>query len=306
MSIPVLYIGGWGRSGSTLIGNILGSIDPFIHLGELVWIWEHGWKSNHLCGCGIQFQSCSFWKSVLDDFLEKNRSVDIDKIIFVRNRYFMSNINFLKLMLGKINDEIEEYLYYVHQLYKSIWSKSESKVIVDSSKVAFHFLALSMINDIELYLIHLVRDARGCAYSWCKHIYREDAESGKKIPFVQYSPAFSTSRWCLYNTFFEIFKSKSCKHALIKYESFIRDITSYIKCFMSMLGVEKIKCCDVMDGDGNVKIGINHTVWGNPSRLKRGKIKIRLDDAWRREMPWKDRLVVTALAWPWLLKYGYL
>ncbi|WP_243664286.1 hypothetical protein [Rhodothermus marinus] len=55
-----------------------------------------------------------------------------------------------------------------------------------------------------------------------------------------------------------------------------------------------------------ITIETNHTVWGNPSRMRTGKVEIRLDDAWRRNMPLKDRLLVTALSWPWLLKYGYL
>ena len=34
--VKVLFIAGWGRSGSTLVGNVLGSVDGLVHLGELL------------------------------------------------------------------------------------------------------------------------------------------------------------------------------------------------------------------------------------------------------------------------------
>ena len=36
----VLYILGWGRSGSTVLGNILGEVDGFFCAGELHYLWE--------------------------------------------------------------------------------------------------------------------------------------------------------------------------------------------------------------------------------------------------------------------------
>jgi len=301
IKVPTLYIGGWGRSGSTLIGNVLGSLDSFVHLGELVWIWEHGWKSNHLCGCGVRFQSCNFWRKVINDFVKEVGIVDIDKMIYIRNKYFMSNKNFLNLLLKRIriNREVEEYVNVINVLYKSIFFNSGNKIIIDSSKVPFHLLTLRMIDNIKLYLIHLVRDARGCAYSWNKSIYREDVEPGKKDQFVKYDPIFSTIRWCIYNTFFEIYRLGKDMYFRIKYESFSQDPISVLRFISKKIAHENIK--DIH----SIEIGVNHTVWGNPSRLKRGRVQIRLDDEWRRAMPWKDRMVVTALAWPWLLRYGY-
>jgi hypothetical protein len=46
-------------------------------------------------------------------------------------------------------------------------------------------------------------------------------------------------------------------------------------------------------------------VAGNPNRFKTGQVTIRLDDEWTRRMPRTRRLVVRALLWPFLLRYGY-
>jgi len=48
----VLYILGWGRSGSTVLGNILGEIDGFFSAGELHYLWERSLVEGRACGCG--------------------------------------------------------------------------------------------------------------------------------------------------------------------------------------------------------------------------------------------------------------
>ena len=40
----VLYIGGWGRSGSTILGRILDQHARFCFVGELPEIWKIGFK----------------------------------------------------------------------------------------------------------------------------------------------------------------------------------------------------------------------------------------------------------------------
>ena len=38
-TVPVLYIGGWGRSGSTLLAHLLGGLDRMVAVGELRYVW---------------------------------------------------------------------------------------------------------------------------------------------------------------------------------------------------------------------------------------------------------------------------
>jgi hypothetical protein len=46
-------------------------------------------------------------------------------------------------------------------------------------------------------------------------------------------------------------------------------------------------------------------VSGNPMRFKTGRLDLRLDDAWRREMPHRQAALVTGLTWPLQRWYGY-
>jgi hypothetical protein len=49
-----------------------------------------------------------------------------------------------------------------------------------------------------------------------------------------------------------------------------------------------------------------HTLGGNRVRFERGRIRLRLDDAWRTEMQPSHKLLVTALTLPLLIAYGYV
>src|SRR5262245_18916217 len=63
----VVFIAGFGRSGSTLLAQVFGELPGFVSVGELRHLWLRGAAENQLCGCGTPFQECSFWKSVADN-----------------------------------------------------------------------------------------------------------------------------------------------------------------------------------------------------------------------------------------------
>ena len=44
--VRVLYIGGWGRSGSTLLDRVLGQVPGVVSLGEVRELWQRGWAEN--------------------------------------------------------------------------------------------------------------------------------------------------------------------------------------------------------------------------------------------------------------------
>jgi len=304
MKIPVIYIAGWGRSGSTLLGNMLGSIEGLQHIGEIPCIWEHAWKYNHLCGCGKKLRECDFWNKVIETAYGKWENVDPDEMIEIRNRYLFSTrkaiIDLIKNK--KLKNQEKYYLDYMKKLYKAVFNVTKGKVIIDSSKYPYHLFLLNKIDEVKLYLIHLIRDARGCSYSWNKSVIRKDFDYDKDIPFEKMSPFYSTSRWIVWNVFMDLFKYASkVSYISVKYEILARDPINILNKIADLVGFE----VPWREND-EIYISKNHTVWGNPSRMRTGKVEIRLDDAWRRNMPLKDRLLVTALSWPWLLKYGYL
>jgi hypothetical protein len=57
--------------------------------------------------------------------------------------------------------------------------------------------------------------------------------------------------------------------------------------------------------DHTVRLGINHTIAGNPSRFVTGTIHLEDRREWRQAQTRKDRWITTAVALPFLRRYGY-
>src|SRR3989337_1492741 len=75
----ILYIGGAGRSGSTLIELILGNMPGFFSVGEIRYFWEYVLEEDLSCGCGEIITSCTFWSKVLREILS-HEQIDIQKV----------------------------------------------------------------------------------------------------------------------------------------------------------------------------------------------------------------------------------
>ncbi len=90
----VVFIGGSGRSGSTLIERLLGELPSVCNVGEVVHLWERGLQRGETCGCGTPLPDCPFWIRVGDvafggwdqfdvaQFLQTKKSVDRNRHIF--------------------------------------------------------------------------------------------------------------------------------------------------------------------------------------------------------------------------------
>ena len=313
-NIKVLYIAGVGRSGSTLLGNILGSIEEFFHAGMPCFVWEHGISvnSSSYCGCGFPFRECEIWKSIFDTAYNGFDSLKEKDIKYlgqniIQNRHLLFRLILPNTSRAFGNTQTLSYLNNLESLYQSIRLNTDCKVIVDSSKFPSYAYMLSLIPSIELYIVHLVRDPRAVAYSWQKKRPRMDVEPDSTLFQEQY-PQFKTSRdWLSWNMILELLGQKQRdKYLFLKYENFAKSPQRSIQ-----------KIIDFVDKGNNIEtrpwvttdainLNINHTIWGNPVRAKTGIVKIVADEEWREKMSILDKATVTTMTFPLLLKYGYI
>ena len=62
---PVVFVAGTGRTGSTLVGNLLGSALGAVSIGEVRRIWSRGVPQDWACGCEELIHTCRFGTAVL-------------------------------------------------------------------------------------------------------------------------------------------------------------------------------------------------------------------------------------------------
>jgi hypothetical protein len=308
-SVPVLFIGGLGRSGSTLLDRMLGQVPGLFSLGEVVHIWQRGLADNERCGCHERFYDCPFWSRVgqqayggwdkLDPYvvLDLQRAVD-------RHRYIPLMITPSRWQ--RFAESMRTYSDLLSRLYRAVQDVSGADIVVDSTKHGSYAVLLSQIGDIDLRVVHLVRNSRGVAYSWTKTVRKP--ESVKADQFMpRYRPATMGMRYVSYNLPFHLLKAQGVPSLFVRYESLVAEPESTLRRILEIAG-RQVAPDDLwfLGEDGHSAfLGPNHTLAGNPMRFKEGQFPITADEEWRTRMPLQERVIVAALSWPMSVLYGY-
>ena len=299
--VKVLYIAGSGRSGSTILDNILGEVPGFFSAGELYYVWERSMLENRSCGCGVPFNECPLWQKVFEDAFGRMGEVDAARLASLtasvrsRNTPLALVPPLRKRGLHRLSDLVE----HTDSLYRSIAGVTGADVIVDSSKVLIYGRLLAEMESIDLTVVHLVRDPRAVAYSWMRK--KEHGDPATRTYMTTHSASRSALNWVTWNASIRpLFGSRAL---VMRYEDFMADPLHEIKRVLEALG-ESDQDLSFLTPHG-VQLHPNHTVSGNPSRFDTGMVKLRLDDRWRREMGAGPRRTVTALSLPWLRRYRY-
>lgn len=302
--IKVLYIGGYSRSGSTLLDRTLGQMDGFFSVGELRYIWERSFKANQPCGCGKPFRDCPFWKEVFDRTHGGFDRVDLDKILWLKRN--VDRMRYIPQLLSPrrspaYRENLKRYSDSIGELYAGIHEVSGAGIIVDSSKDPSYALAMAELQNVDLYLVQLVRDSRAAAYSWFRKKAAHEIQ-GKKVYMARESAVNSSLGWMQANLLIEPLKLR-IPSMTVRYEDFILNPAGILSEILALAGEKGRRI--PLAGDNMVYLRVNHTVSGNPMRFQNGPVELRLDDEWRTSMRPADKRTVTALTWPLLLKYGY-
>lgn len=299
--IKVLYISGWGRSGSTILARILGQIDGFFHGGELRTIWVDGLKPNGVCGCGVLVRECPVWNAICDRAFGGINNINPPEITRLqrstepRTKEVLLS-QFLPNSDAKIQTRLQAYHEILSKLYCSIREVMNSRVIVDDSNHPGYAHTLSMMPEIDLYLIHLIRDPRATAYSWSQR---------QKKGLGTYSIRNNSLGWDMRNIATEALARRvKGKYLRLFYEDFATHPKATIQKILNFLDEQSSNLPFISENE--VQLGISHSVFGNPNRSSSGAIAIKLDDEWKRKLNPSDRKTVTTLTFPLLLKYGYL
>ena len=305
-----LFILGSGRIGSTLIAQILGQTDGFWSVGELYRIWQDGLIQGDFCGCGVPVPECSFWLSVFADAVggvEHARPEATAVVLYAHIRNRPRQLFALWRQVGRATASSPAGTYgeLLRSMYVAVAKVSDSHVIVDSTKLPAHALVASGVADIDLYVVHLVRDPRAIAYSWSRNPDAGGRRGRSNLGFRGKGLLESTVQWTLFALFAETVLRRRLKgrYLLVRYEDFAarpRDITKQILEFVG----EEQSVMQFVD-DRNVALGDNHMVGGNRARFRRGVVPVKADEDWKESMPGRARLACTLIAWPLLLRYGY-
>lgn len=304
--VKVLFVGGYGRSGSTLLDRLLGQVDGVFSVGELRHIWSRSFGEDQLCGCGVPFSRCDFWSRVVRDALGGFEAVDVAGIKRLKAKVdrarFIPFLGIRRPMSARFDQRLSEYAGLLGRLYRGIQTASGCELIVDSTKDPSYGFVLSRVDEVDLSVVHLVRDSRAVAYSWKRKKVRPEIHWTEEY-MPRYSITKSAAEWTALNFLTSQLK-RVTKYRLIRYEDLVDDPQGTIAELLMFAGHHAPPASGVGGGE-SIEFGANHTVSGNPIRFKRGPITIAADTEWRNNLGAREYALTTALTWPLLATYGY-
>lgn len=68
----LIYIAGYGRSGSTLLERILQCQSSFCACGEMANFWNIYGSDSSFCSCGASLEVCQFWGEVAKQLFQRD------------------------------------------------------------------------------------------------------------------------------------------------------------------------------------------------------------------------------------------
>jgi len=297
---------GWGRSGSTLLDTLLGEVDGFFSSGELHNIWQEGLTEGRKCGCGRPVVACPVWSEVLAGVFSDPGSLNLAEIIRWQNEELRTRHTW-RVMRSSSGDRVPSRALLrsadvMERLYRKVGEVTGAEVVVDSSKVPSNAALLELMPGIEPFFLQLVRDPRASAFSWQRQKARLDLHEAEGMP--RFGLTKSSLNWLAFNAAGEALRRRHPRRSyLLRYEDLMAKPQDTVGGIVRFVGGTDRTLPFADERIAHVRE--NHTVSGNPSRFRTGRIEIREDDEWKSSQSPLRRAFVVALSLPLLHRYRY-
>ena len=319
------YILAASHSGSTLLSMLLGSHPRIATVGELkLSASAMGKISRYNCSCGEFIRQCSFWQKVKEGMAARDYAFDIAD---AGTDYRAVDSRYARRLLGPLHRgiflegmrdgalaicptwrrQLPEIQKRNAALVSTVAEITGAKVVADSSKVAVRLKYLLRNTELDVRVIHLIRDGRGVALTYMDPASFADAKdpavrgggSGGQRENERLSMAQAAHQWRRCNEEAEHILRRLDKSQWIevRYEELCKDTENTLGRLFEFLGLDPDK--PVHD----FRAVENHVV-GNGMRLDTTS-QISLDERWRSVLTEEELRVFDREAGRMNRRYGY-
>lgn len=265
----VIYVGGYGHSGSTLLESLMAGSPAILACGEVVSALRerHMNKKNKPCSCGRAAKDCPVWGFLFSSDAGWDHAQLLDAL---RQR-----------------------------------AEGEYAAIVDSSKTAWGQFTmpfrLRRRFGSDFTLVHLVRQPIGSCWS----VLRKKAKAKGETPVASLYAlrcGWTVFAWSVANMSCELFgRFYPRQYTRLRYEDLVRDpVETLSLLFQRVMPGSSWSFVEASSRDNR------HQLQGNSIRHRQLTIEdVKEDVKWKSEMPPQQLRMVQALSFLLRRRYGY-
>lgn len=298
----ILFVAGTGRSGSTLLGNALGSLPGAISVGEVKYGLRRGLAEGGFCGCRRPVRECELWSAAFTAVLG---AVPTPAEALALDERLSAAVRTRRVpwwVAGRSSSEVTELADLLGRLLVEVARLSGASVVVDSSKLPSYGALLARSPLLDVRTVLLVRDPRAVAWSW-QRVGASQEVAGFEEEMERFTPAKSSLMWLESAGSTRLLAQRDRRPLLsVRYEDLVRDPARELARIADFAGLPP----DVsFVGATGLDLAPSHGIAGNPNRVRSGPVTLRSDDEWADRLPAGQRRVVSALTFPLRGAHGY-
>ncbi len=259
----IVYIAGAGRSGSTLLGRLLGGHPQAFFPGELK-VFSPTKKlrgkparENRRCGCGVNAsKDCTFWQAVTA-YLKQHHQLGLWANLEVHN------------------GDTSTFRTHNLALYDAVHAISKATYIIDSSKSHSRLEKLIASQLFDIRVIYLQRNPYGVVYS--------NLKLGRDLRYYSrhYAQNYYHTRKLL----------KGHDHYYVRYEKLVENPEKTIEGIMNWLGLS------YTSAQLNWRDSVFHIIAGNKPRMINAQ-QISPDNSWRKQLTIREKIHISRRSLP--------
>lgn len=293
--IPFVFLTSHAFSGSTLTSFLMGMHPEIATVGELTGPARRVNLQAYPCSCGRLFQQDPFWQEVatavnhyglsyaltnyLDTRFELSPNPVVQRVLAGswRNSHLEAARDRLLFTLWPSQlTRLKEQARRNELFARAILDVTEKSIFLDTSKDPMRIRYLPLATNLDLYVIHLVRDVRGVVASIRSRHPETNVETAVRSWLAREKNI---------NRLLETVPAN--RQIKLHYEDLVTDTLPTLNKLLTFVGAEPLNVL----GDYRES---EHHILGNKMR-KRQSSEIKLDEKWRRTLSEKQLKTITRM-----------
>lgn len=318
--VTVISVLGAGRSGSTILGDVLALLDGARNVGELRGIFEWTGKGSvaGCCTCGKEYFECAYWKHIFSEAWGASWNEDIQNLLLDQILPRTGRLVVRRLLSAGRNvsgidtsTALASGMGAMQSLIRAI-RDAGTRVVVDTSKASSFAWLLSRMPEVQVLGVQLIRDPRAVLHSArSRAIALPERRNPGSLVVRTRTGLESTTYWYRANIGAWLARPLGIPTLGIRHEDLIRDPVGTIDRIIVFASRAHVRLSlndegrDALRGR-TVPLRDRHLVAGNPGvRAQRNMTQLRTDDRWVTEMSPSSRMFWTAVYLPALMWLRY-